>query len=122
MKSCRLNSVAFKWLQGGHQAAPQYTNTGLFWARADANAASTSPSLEARCQAMPAVACAVDGADAEAAAEFAVAVAVAEAAAAADAAADALKATPFTAGSGLLQAMTVNAASTADVRMVKRMT
>ena len=114
MKSCRLNSVAFKWLQGGHQAAPQYTNTGLFWARADANAASTSPSLEARCQAMPAVACAVDAADAEAAAEFAVA--------AADAAADALKATPFTAGSGLLQAMTVNAASTADVRMVKRMT
>ena len=120
MKSCRLNSVAFKWLQGGHQAAPQYTNTGLFWARADANAASTSPSLEARCQAMPAVACAVDAADAEAAAEIAVAVAVAEAAA--DAAADALKATPFTAGSGLLQAITVNAASTADVRMVKRMT
>ena len=41
MKSARLNTVALTWLQGGHQAAPQYRNTGFFSARALAKAAST---------------------------------------------------------------------------------
>ena len=54
MKSWRLKIVALTWLQGGHQIAPQYRNTGLFSARAAAKAASTSPFR----QAMPASACA----------------------------------------------------------------
>src|SRR6476620_4297713 len=57
MKSWRLKSVALTWLHGGHHLAPQYTNTGLFSLRALAKAASTSASLAAWRQAMPASAC-----------------------------------------------------------------
>src|SRR5450432_4905188 len=43
MKSWRLKIVALTWLQGGHQTAPQYKNTGLSCFFATAKAASTSP-------------------------------------------------------------------------------
>src|SRR5580704_811060 len=43
MKSGRENTVAFSSWQGGHHFAPQYRNTGLFWARAVAKADSTLP-------------------------------------------------------------------------------
>src|SRR5690242_11302780 len=42
MKSWRLKSVAFTWLQGGHHTAPQYRKSGLRSAFAWAKAASTS--------------------------------------------------------------------------------
>src|SRR5947207_975318 len=42
MKSMRLKSVAFTWLQGGHHFAPQYTKTGLFSPLASASAAAIS--------------------------------------------------------------------------------
>src|SRR5271154_1467794 len=57
IKSCRLNMVAFTWLQGGHQTAPQYRNRGLLSALAATKAASTS-SLR---QAMPSACAAVAG-------------------------------------------------------------
>ncbi len=47
MKSWRLNSVALTWLQGGHQTAPQYRNSGLLSDLAAAKAASTSPLRQA---------------------------------------------------------------------------
>src|SRR6185295_1874776 len=43
MKSGRLNTADLSCLQGGHHSAPQYSNTGLLDARADLNAALTSP-------------------------------------------------------------------------------
>ena len=48
-KSWRLKMVAFTWLHGGHQTAPQYRNRGFPWTFAAAKAASTSPD----CQAIP---------------------------------------------------------------------
>src|SRR5271167_1540725 len=59
MKSWRLNRVALTWLQGGHQTAPQYRNSGLLSALAATNAASTS-SLR---QAMPSACAAEAGCD-----------------------------------------------------------
>src|SRR5689334_1097144 len=50
MKSCRLNSVAFSWLHGGHHLAPQYTSTGLPSALPWAKAFSMSASAAAGCQ------------------------------------------------------------------------
>src|SRR5271167_767132 len=47
MKSWRLNRVALTWLQGGHQTAPQYRNSGLLSALAARKAASTSPLRQA---------------------------------------------------------------------------
>src|SRR5208282_148655 len=47
MKSCRLNSVALTWLQGGHHTAPQYRNSGLLSVLAATKAASTSPLRQA---------------------------------------------------------------------------
>src|SRR3569832_592379 len=52
MKSARWNSVAFTWLHGGHQTAPQYRNTGLPAARAPAKARSTSASEPPGCHAI----------------------------------------------------------------------
>ncbi len=52
MKSCRLNSVALSWLQGGHHLAPQYSSTGLRSARACAKARSMSASDAACSQAI----------------------------------------------------------------------
>src|ERR1700722_11066058 len=46
MKSGRENTVAFNSWQGGHHFAPQYRKTGLFWARAAANADSTLPAYQ----------------------------------------------------------------------------
>ncbi len=47
MKSGRENTVAFSSWQGGHHVAPQYRNTGLFRARAAANAEATLPYYQA---------------------------------------------------------------------------
>src|SRR5271155_108173 len=47
MKSWRLNRGALTWLQGGHQTAPQYRNSGLLSALAARKAASTSPLRQA---------------------------------------------------------------------------